>query len=85
VEDKAIAPTMPIPEHTTVYSDTMFAKSKSHAGSGGDKCAQVFETTFDLLKLYPMKDKSEAGYQLDKCVHNVGMMKHLHTDGAKKI
>jgi hypothetical protein len=68
--------------NTTVYSDTMFVKAKTHAGIGDDKCAQVFTTPFDFMKFYPMKEKVEAGHQLDKCVHEIGVMKHLHTDGA---
>jgi hypothetical protein len=70
--------------NTTVYSDTMSVKSKSHAGIGGDKCAQLFTTPFDFLKFYPMKAKSETGYQLDKFIHNVGVMKHIHINGAEE-
>jgi hypothetical protein len=41
-------------------------------------------TPFDFLKFYPMKGKVEAGHKLDKCVHEVGVMKDLHTDSAKE-
>jgi hypothetical protein len=70
--------------NTTVYSDTMFVNLKTHAGIGGDKCAQVFTTPFDFIKFYPKKSKVEAGHKLDKFVHNIGVMKDLHTDGAKE-
>jgi hypothetical protein len=71
--------------NTTVYSDTMFVKSRTRAGIGGaKKCAQVFTTTFDHLKFYPMRSKAQSGHKLDKFVHDVGVMKHLHTDGTKE-
>jgi hypothetical protein len=57
---------------------------KNHAGIGGNKCAQVFTTPFDFMKFHLMKAKAEAGYRLDKFVHEVGVMKNLHTDGAKE-
>jgi hypothetical protein len=62
----------------------MFVKSRTHAGLGGDACAQVFTTQFEFLKFFPMKSKAEAGHNLDKFIHEVGVMKHLHIDGAKE-
>jgi hypothetical protein len=62
----------------------MFVRAKSHAGIGGDKCAQVFTMPFDFIKFYPMKSKVEAEHKLDKFIHKVGVMKHLHMDGAKE-
>jgi hypothetical protein len=35
-----------------------------------------------LIKLYPMKSKVEAGHKFDEFVHDVDVMKELHTDGA---
>jgi hypothetical protein len=63
-------------------SDTFFSNVKSIFQHS---CAQLFMTDFRYGKIVPMKAKSEAGYALKELIQDVGIPKHLHTDGAKEL
>ena len=63
-------------------SDTFFSNVKSLLQN---TCAQLFVTDFGYLKFSPMKQKSEAGFALKELIQDVGIPKHLHTDGAKEL
>jgi len=51
----------------------------------GHKCTQLFVTDLGYVKLIPMKLKSEAGENLQEFIRDVGIPKHIHTDGAKEL
>ncbi len=66
--------------NTRLYTDTMFAASKSLRGN---KCAQVFTngTGYDLF--YPLKKESLASEALYEVIRTVGVPKELVSDGAR--
>jgi hypothetical protein len=63
-------------------SDTFFSNVKSILQNN---CAQLFMTDFGYGKVVPMRAKSEAGHALKELIQDVGIPKHLHTDGAKEL
>ena len=67
--------------NTIIYSDTMFASTKSIRGN---TCAQVFVNNMSFSKLVPMRTKGEAGQALSEFFQTIGIPSKLHTDGAKE-
>jgi hypothetical protein len=66
--------------NTKLYTDTMFATTKS---TRGNKCAQVFTngTGYDLL--YPLKKESLASEALNEVIRTVGVPRELISDGEQ--
>jgi hypothetical protein len=66
--------------NTRLYTDTMFAATKSLRGN---KCAQVFTngTGYDLF--YPLKKEALASEALNEVIRTVGVPKELISDGAR--
>ena len=67
---------------TKVYTDTMFGKVKSLRGN---KCAQVYCTSFQYIKVVPMAKKSEAHFSLDKFFSQVGVPMQMVPDNAPEL
>jgi hypothetical protein len=63
-----------------MYTDTMFAASKSLRGN---KCAQVFTNGVGYNLFYPLKKESMASEALNKVIRTVGVPKELVSDGAR--
>ncbi|MGH3054118.1 MAG: hypothetical protein ACRDL7_03970, partial [Gaiellaceae bacterium] len=64
---------------TQVYSDTMFSDVKSLRNF---ICAQVFVTSDDFNRVYPMKLRSDAGDTLNEFIKDIGIPELLITDNA---
>ena len=67
---------------TKVYTDTMFGKVKSLRGN---KCAQVYCTSFQYVKVIPMVKKSQAHLSLDKFFNEVGVPMQMVPDNAPEL
>jgi hypothetical protein len=65
---------------TRLYTDTMFASSKSLRGN---KCAQVFTNGMGYDLFYPLKKESLCSEALNEVVRTVGVPQELVSDGAK--
>ena len=66
--------------NTRMYTDTMFAASKSLRGN---KCAQVFTNGVGYDLFYPLKKESLASEALNEVIRTVGVPKELVSDGAR--
>ena len=64
-----------------LYSDTMFAATKSRRGY---KCAQVFATDFGWVRVIPMSTKSDAHDALSLILQRVGAPCAMVVDGSKE-
>ena len=62
-------------------SDTFFSKCKSLRGNN---CFQLFTNRASFTKAYPMESKGDAGYALNRFIHEVGVPTEMHTDGSKE-
>jgi hypothetical protein len=60
----------------------MFASIKSVSGN---TMAQAFCSDFGYAKFTPMTLKSDAGYALKEAIHDIGILKQIHTDDAKEL
>jgi hypothetical protein len=65
-----------------VFSDTLEAKTQSWFRK--NRYAQVFSTSFQFVRAYPMKAKSDAHHALDLFAHQVGAPPSLIMDGSKE-
>lgn len=65
-----------------VFSDTMFAGTKSRPR--GNKCAQVYSTSFGWTRFHPLKTKSEAHESLSLLFKRDGVPPRLITDNAQE-
>ena len=63
----------------TLFSDTMFAKTKSLKGF---TCCQVYADGEGFVWADPMKSKSEAGRTLKRLIQDVGIPNKIVSDGA---
>jgi hypothetical protein len=63
-----------------MYTDTMFAASKSLRGN---KCAQVYTNNEDYDLFYPLKKESMASEALNKVIRTLGVPKEFVSDGAR--
>jgi hypothetical protein len=66
--------------NTRLYTDTMFATTKSLRGN---KCAQVFTNGVGYDLFYPLKKESMASEALNEVIRTVGVPKELVSDGAR--
>ncbi len=66
--------------HTT-FADTMFAGTPSHSGN---KCAQVYATSFGWARAHPMTRKGEAHETLSLLFHRDGVPPTMVLDGSKE-
>ena len=66
--------------NTRLYTDTMFASTKSLRGN---KCAQVFTNGVGYDLFYPLKKESMASEALNEVIRTVGVPKELVSDGAR--
>lgn len=64
---------------TTMYTDTLFAKSRSLIGN---TCAQLFYDPCGFMYVFPMVSKGEAGESLNALTSDVGIPNRLVYDGA---
>jgi len=68
--------------NTTVNSDTLFTTLKS---TRSNTCSQVFVTDFDFTWVLPMKLKGDAPFVLQDFIHDIGILRHIHTDDVKEL
>jgi hypothetical protein len=66
--------------HTT-FTDTMFAGTSSRSGN---KCAQVYSTSFGWARAHPMTRKGEAHETLSLLFHRDGVPPTMVLDGSKE-
>jgi hypothetical protein len=66
--------------HTT-FTDTMFAGMPSRSGN---KCAQVYSTSFGWASAHPMTRKGEAHVTLSLLFHRDGVPPAMVLDGSKE-
>ena len=66
--------------NTRLYTDTMFAATKSLRGN---KCAQVFTNGIGYDLFYPLKKEALASEALNEVIRTVGVPKELVSDGAR--
>ncbi len=64
-----------------VFSDTMFAKT---ATVGGNKCAQVYTTSFGWCRAFPMEQKGEAHESLLLLFQRDGVPPSMIVDNASE-
>ena len=64
-----------------IFTDTMFAGPDS---VGGNKCAQVYTTSFGWCRAHPMKRKGEAHETLSLLFHHDGMPPSMIADNSKE-
>ena len=69
------------PLNAVCYTDTMFSKISPLTNKY--TCAQVFSTNFEWVKIYPMRQKSEAHLTLDMLHHQYGAFRVMIPDNAK--
>jgi hypothetical protein len=62
-----------------IYSDTLFAKSKSVRGY---TCAQLFTDGHKFVRIYPMSRKADAHHSLAQFIQEVGIPKNCLVDCA---
>ncbi len=67
--------------HTT-FTDTMFAGMPSRSGN---KCAQVYPTSFGWARAHPMTRKGEAHETLSLLFHRDGVPPTMVLDGLKEL
>ncbi len=66
--------------HTT-FTDTMFAGTPSRSGN---KCAQVYATSFGWARAHPMTRKGEAHATLSLLFHHGSVPPTMVLDGSKE-
>lgn len=66
--------------NTTMYSDTIFFKYKS---LNSNTVAQIF-CNEDIIQVYPMASKANAGQALREFISDIGVPTHLVVDGAQE-
>ncbi|MGL5936357.1 MAG: hypothetical protein ACRCZI_12135, partial [Cetobacterium sp.] len=64
------------------YTDTLHGKMISLRGN---KCAQIYATTFGFVAAHPIKSKSEAHLTLDDVFWTVGIPSSMVPDNAKEL
>ena len=64
-----------------VFTDTMFAGTASQQGN---KCAQVYSTSFGWCRAHPMTSKGEAHESLSLLFHRDGVPPTMIFDGSKE-
>jgi hypothetical protein len=62
-----------------IYSDTLFAKTKSVRGY---TCAQLFTDGHKFIRIYPMSKKADAHHALTQFIQDVGIPKNCLVDCA---
>ncbi len=67
--------------HTT-FTDTMFAGTSSRSGN---KCAQVYSTSFGWARAHPMTRKGEAHETLSLLFHHDSVLPTMVLDGLKEL
>lgn len=67
----------------TVYTDTLITTVKSLYNQY--TCAQIYITSFHWMKVYPMKEKSDAHLTLDALHRDVGVFHTIIPDNAKEL
>ena len=65
----------------TIFTDTMFAETPSRSGN---KCAQVYSTSFGWARAHPMTRKGEAHETLSLLFHRDGVPPTMVLDGSKE-
>jgi len=65
----------------TVFTDTMFAGTPS---CSGNKCAQVYSTSFGWARVHPMTPKGEAHETLSLLFHRDGVPPTMVLNGSKE-
>ncbi len=65
----------------TTFTDTMFAGTPSRSGN---KCAQVYTTSFGWARAHPMTKKGEANETLSLLFHRDGVPLTMVLDGLKE-
>lgn len=68
--------------HGRFYTDTFFSSVPSLNNS---KMAQLYINDLSFMKVYTMKQKSEAVDTLSKFIHEVGIPHALHSDDAPEL
>ena len=63
------------------FTDTMFAGT---ASKQGNKCAQIFSTSFGWCRAHPMTSKGEAHESLSLLFHRDGVPPMMIFDGSKE-
>jgi hypothetical protein len=64
------------------YTDTLHGKMVSLCGN---KCAQIYTTTFGFVAAHPIKTKSEAHLTLDEVFWTVGIPSSMIPNNAKEL
>ena len=64
-----------------MFTDTLLAGEKS---SRGNKCSQVFATSYGFTRAYGMKVKSQAQEALSVFLKNEGVPPLMVMDGSKE-
>ena len=65
----------------TAFTDTMFAGTPS---GSGNKCAQVYATSFGWARAHPMTRKGDAHETLSLLFHRDGVPPTMVLDGSKE-
>ena len=65
-----------------VYTDTMFSKTQSWHRK--NRCAHVYATDFNWMRVFPMERKSQAHESLGLFAKRHGVPPHFVADGAKE-
>jgi len=68
--------------HGRFYTDTFFSSVPS---LNGCKMAQLYVNDLSFMKVYSMKQKSEAVDTLSKFIHDVGIPHAIHSDDAPEL
>jgi hypothetical protein len=67
--------------NVTLYTDTMFSKTKSLKGY---TCCQIYTDGQGFIWAAPMRSKKEAGQTLRRLIQDVGIPRKIAYDGAKE-
>ena len=67
---------------STFYTDTLFGKITSLRGN---KCAQIYATSFGFVAAHPIPSKGDAHLTLDEIFRTVGIPSSMIPDNAKEL